>query len=252
MSSVSIENERRVSQGDTLSLYGNEARVYDAFYRWKDYAAESSTVAEIIRDREPDAETLLDVACGTGQHLEHLSERFEVEGLDLSSDMLAIARARLPDVPLHEGNMCDFSLDKKFDAVTCLFSSIGYASSTDDLAHAARCMSDHLVDGGVLVVEPWITPDVFIDPHIAAHYVDEDDLKIARLCHSTRTGKTSRLHFHYLVGTAEEGVRSFEAVEELTLFEHEDYVAALRSADLDVSFDDEGLMGRGLYVGIKH
>ena len=63
-------------------------------------------MTELIRERNPSARTLLDVACGTGKHLEVLQHEFEVEGLDLDGDLLAIARERLgPAVPLYQGDM---------------------------------------------------------------------------------------------------------------------------------------------------
>ena len=49
------------------------AEIYDAVYSLKDYAAEASAVHKMIRERCPTARTLLDVACGTGKHLERLN-----------------------------------------------------------------------------------------------------------------------------------------------------------------------------------
>ena len=50
--------------------------------------------------------------------------------------MLGIARHRLPGVPLHLADMRDFDLPERFDAVTCLFSSIGYLTTDDQ--HSGR------------------------------------------------------------------------------------------------------------------
>ena len=108
----------------------SDAAIYDAMNRGagKDYGAEAAAVTEAVLARRPEARTLLDVACGTGEHLSHLRHRFEVEGLELSEHMAAIARTKLgPDVPIHAGDMRSFDLGRTFDAVTCMFSSIGYA-----------------------------------------------------------------------------------------------------------------------------
>src|SRR5438067_8492108 len=111
-------------------MYGPvEASVYDLVYAApgaKDYAAEAAQIDVIIRKRAPGARTLLDVACGTGLHLRHLRERYAVEGVDASADMLAVAAQTLPGVPLHVGDMRALDLGRTFDAVTCLFSSVGY------------------------------------------------------------------------------------------------------------------------------
>ncbi|MBA2616521.1 MAG: class I SAM-dependent methyltransferase, partial [Actinobacteria bacterium] len=52
-------------------MYSRSARVYDALYStFKDFVAEAERVHELIQSRKPGARTLLDVACGTGAHLE--------------------------------------------------------------------------------------------------------------------------------------------------------------------------------------
>jgi SAM-dependent methyltransferase len=229
-------------------MFSRSARFYDAVYSFKDYAAEAEKVDAFIRERNPDARSLLDVACGTGLHLTHLRQWYEVEGLDLDPTLLAIAAERLAGVRLHEGDMVNFDLGRRFDAVVCLFSSIGYVKTVENLERAVTSMANHLEPGGVLVLEPWITPDTWEDGHLGAVFVDEPDLKIARVNLGEREGRLTRFIFHYLVLTAE-GVERFEEPHELALFTHEEYLSAFGAAGLDVEHDPEGLMGRGLYVG---
>jgi SAM-dependent methyltransferase len=250
-------------------MFTKSARFYDAIYAWKDYRAEAETVTSFIRAAAPGASTLLDVACGTGAHLEHLRHDFVVEGIDLDPELLAVARKRLPDTAFHEGDMRDFDLGKTFDAVTCLFSSIGYMTGLDDLHRAIGAMARHLNPGGVLVVEGWLTPEVFEPGHLHALFVDEPDLKIARINDATGDvvvtepdlnisgfndvaieGRLSRFTFHYLVGTPDD-ITSFTEEHVLGLFSRDEYEEAFRKAGLDVTYDGEGLMGRGNYIGVK-
>ena len=231
-------------------MFERSARLYDTFYSFKDYGAEAEKVDALIRERAPEARTLLDVACGTGKHLEELASRYEVEGLDLDPDLLSIARDRLPDVPLHEGDMTDFDLGRQFDAVTCLFSSVGYVKTTENLRGAVAAMARHVGPGGVLVVEPWITPDRWEHGRVSALFVDEPDLKAARMNVPEVENGISIIEFHYLVATVD-GVEHFTERHELGLFRHDEYVDAFRAARLEVEHDPEGLMGRGLYVGVN-
>ena len=110
------------------------AAAYDLIHqdRGKDYRREAEQLGVIIRRRLPEAVRLLDVACGSGLHLASLSELgFEVAGVERSPSMLEVARRRVPDVALHEGDMRSFDLGERFDAVVCLFSAIGYMTTDE-------------------------------------------------------------------------------------------------------------------------
>jgi len=107
--------------------YENSAEWYDLIYRWKDYRAEVNALrGYFARYESRPTHTILDVACGTGAHLIHLNDHYTCTGLDYSPDMLRVARAKLPDLPIHEGDMRTFDLGMTFDVVLCLFSAIGY------------------------------------------------------------------------------------------------------------------------------
>jgi SAM-dependent methyltransferase len=195
--------------------------------------------------------TLLDVACGTGQHLAHLQSHYHVQGLDADPAMLAIAAERLPSVALHQGDMQTFDLGAEVDVVTCLFSSIGYMTTVRGLGRALRTMSRHVRPGGLVVVEPWFTPDAWQSNRPAAVFVDRPEIKIARMNVSSTRERLSVLDFHYLVATSD-GVERFHERFQLGLFTQAEYLSAFEAAGLSVQFDRGGLMGRGLYVATKH
>lgn len=206
---------------------------------------------ELVEQRCPSARTVLDVACGTGVHLQGLKRYFEVEGLDLDAEMVAIARSRLPGVPVHQADMSSFELDRQFDSIVCLLSSIGYAPNVRALNRAIARMASHLRDGGVLILEPWFTPDQWEAGKLHAVFVDEPELKIARIDDNAREGRISVLNLHYLVATPTEGVTHFSEQHRLSLFTHEEYLEAFQKAQMDVEHDADGLMGRGLYIASR-
>jgi SAM-dependent methyltransferase len=235
------------------TMYTRLAELYDVIYAKKDYAGEARTLHGVIdrcvRTPRRDRRTLLDVACGTGVHLSHLREWYDVEGIELSPWMLDVARRRLPDVPLHQYDMRHFDLGRRFDAVTCLFSAIGYMRSIGELRRAIATMARHALPGGLVMVEPWLTPDRFIDGHVHVDVAEGDGLKIARVGVSRREGKVSMLEMHHMVASAS-GVERFFERHELRMFTHEQYLSAFSAAGLVAVFDVEGLTGRGLYVGL--
>jgi SAM-dependent methyltransferase len=230
-------------------VFRKSQRFYDAVYSWKDYPREAEILRAEIDRRRPAARTLLDVACGTGRHLELLRDRFEVEGVDLDPEMVRLAGERLgADVPLHVGDMVDFDLGRSFDVVTCLFSSIAYTVNEDRLRSAVANMARHASPGGLVMVEPWFYPDAWGAGHVSANFVDEEDLKVARMSVSPPLADPLTMTFHYQVATPE-GVESFTEDHEVGMFRQEQYVDAFRAAGLEVDHDPEGLEGRGLFVG---
>ena len=82
---------------------------------------------------------------------------------DLLPEMLAVARQRLPGVPLITADMRTLALGRRFDAVTCLFSSIGYVDGSDELITTVARFADQLNPGGVLIIEGWVRPDAWSD-----------------------------------------------------------------------------------------
>ena len=231
-------------------MFDKTARHYDLFYEkglGKDYAAESAMVADLL----PGATTLLDVACGTGLHLQHLSQRFDCAGVDLDEGMLAIARERCPDVPLHVGDMADFDLGRRFDAVVCLFSSIGYAATEARLHQTATNVARHLEPGGRALVETWLTPDQLRPGHIGMLHVDLDELKMARMTSMRAVDGISVIDMHYLIGTPE-GVTYEVEEHRLGLFTWEQYREAFEAAGLETTVEiGAGPMGRGLVTAVR-
>jgi len=228
-------------------VYGESARVYDALSRHKDYAGACSLLIETIQHHLPNARTLLDVACGTGMHLSHLRHQFDVEGLDASADMLAVARARCPGVPLHQASFGEFDLGKRFDVVTCLFGSIAYAGNVATLGRSIACLARHLRNDGVLVLEPYVAPDRFITGRLVFDWADGDDLKVARMYVTERRGDIAVLDSTYLVGDSR-GITSFQEKQELGLFAADDYRGAFHDAGLALIDATGSLFGYGLYV----
>jgi len=232
-----------------MSEYTKLAKIYDALYGFKNYEAEAKRLHEIIADKKTaPGNALLDVACGTGSHLAFLRNHYSVEGLDYTPEMLEVARRRLPELTFHQGDMRTFDLGHRFDVVTCLFSSIGYMKTVRDLRAAVINMARHLSPGGVLIVEPWLTEETFTPRGIHTWAIDGKDAKIARMDIPAKIGRKSIFRQHIMIGTAE-GVRYLRQKHEMFMFSNAEYIEAFDAAGLDVTYDEKGLMNRGLFMG---
>ncbi len=234
-------------------MYTKTAAFYDAIYaaRGKDYAGEAAWLgAAIAGERSEGRLKLLDVACGTGMHLSMLDAHFTVSGLDADPAMIAIARSRLPGIPLQVARMQDFLIGDPVDVVVCLGSSIGYvrelAALQATLAHFARALGP----GGIAIVEPWISPEDWREETIGAVFVDRPQLKIARVDTSERYERISVLRFEYLVGEPS-GISRFNETHTLGLFREEEYRAAFEAAGFRVRLERTDIFPRGLYVARK-
>ncbi len=177
-----------------------------------------------------------------------MKDRFEVIGIDISADMLAIARARLPEVALHRADMARFDLGERFDAVVCLFSSIGYMTDAAALAGAYGCFRSHLDAGGIAVVEPWFEPDAWEAGRVSHEVHESDGTVVVRVNRSGRSGATSILDAHHLVSLDGGPVTHLHERHVMGLFTRDEHLAAFAAAGFDAEHDPEGLMGRGIYI----
>jgi SAM-dependent methyltransferase len=228
-------------------MYTKTAAYYDQLYHFVDYAGMAARVRELALARAPSARTLLDVGCGTGQHLARLAETFDVEGLDLNPELLDIARGRCAGLRFHEADMASFTLPARFDVITCLFSSIGYVRTLERMRAAVANFARHLAPGGVVLVEPWFTPETFWTDTLTTNIADQGEPKIVWMYTSRREDRLAVLDIHYLVGRTS-GVEHFTERHELGLFTHAEYLAAFRDAGLEPEHDPVGLRRRGLYL----
>ena len=235
-------------------MYDKSARIYDLLYVGsgiKDYPAESAELHRIIQGACPTAKTLLDVACGTGAHLVEMQRWYAVEGVDLSPAMLAVARTRLPGVPLHEADMRTLALGKTFDAVTCLFSSIGYMTDLVEMRAAVARLARHVAPGGALILDGWIRPDNWLDNRRADPDVAHDsDVTVVRQSFSRREGSITELDMHHLVQT-DAGIEYFTETHRLRLTETADYVAAVSDAGLEARVIPDYMPNRDRIVGTR-
>jgi SAM-dependent methyltransferase len=229
-------------------LYQHSSALFDIRYAQKDYAAEVSRFAALAARIHPTASTLLDVACGSGLHLQHLRSRYRVEGLDLSADLLQTARGRLPDVPLHQADMSAFDLGRTFDLVTSFFASIAYLPDAGTLRRSIACMARHLAPGGVLFLEPWLTPTAYREDEVVHNVRRTPERAVSWMYVMRRRGTVAVWDIHWLVGTPAQGVTHFVEHEELSLFTTEEVIGAMRDAGLDVVHDPRGLHGYGAMV----
>lgn len=222
---------------------------YDLIYStFKDYAREAAQIGGLLRQRNPACSTVLDVACGTGAHARLLAAQgFIVDGIDLDPAFVHIAEQKHPSGRFVVADMSDFDLSRQYDAVLCLFSSIGYLKTVDRLIQALTCFRRHLTVGGTVIIEPWLRPGVLDPTHVARHLGEANGVRVSRTTRVEVAGAMSRLLFDYEITDAT-GTRYASEVHELGLFTADDWRRAFLATGFEADHDPKGLSDRGLYV----
>jgi len=123
-------------------------------------------------------------------------------------------------------------------------------TTLDDLAAALATMGDDLVDGGVLVVEPWFDPDHWHDGAVFDEGTEEGGLAVARVRRSWREGHESVIEMQYAMAEPDR-TWSFTEVHRMGLFTRDQQVEVYRKSGFVVEHEWPGLAGRGLFVAVK-
>jgi len=134
-----------------MAAYREFARFYDAING--DPVETSLTILRHIEHYRPQADSVLELGCGTGAILAGLGSGLALTGLDLSPEMLEIARRRCPHARLHLDDMTTFSLREQFDVVLCVFDTLNHVSTFDGWKSLFERVSTHLVDGGIFIFD---------------------------------------------------------------------------------------------------
>ncbi len=235
-------------------LYTDRAELYDAIYAAKPYAAEAERLHGLLAGLGlRDGSRVLEAACGTGSYLQHLQRWYEVSGFDANEAMLAIARRKVPGVPLFLGDLVDFTVERPFDALVCLFSSFGYLHTEPAIDVALSRFGAALRPGGVLVIEPFVAPAAYQEGSTHLQTYEGERLKCARASVSLRHGELAIIEFGWLVvreGSPE--VEQFRETHALLLCEPEALRRRVVAAGFELATADVGLVrGRPVVVATK-
>jgi SAM-dependent methyltransferase len=236
-----------------VTSFERSARLYDAVYRarGKDYAREAARLRALFPTPASGRPLrVLDVGCGTGEHLVHLRDATRVAGLDLDATMLAEARRKLPDTPLFRADMRRFASRRPFDAVTCLFAAIGYLCGEGDVRRALGCMAAALRDGGALLVELPLAPEQLAPARPSALRARCGDAEIARAADAARERDRLLIRFEYSVRSGDREERFTEEHSMLSL-PAELYLRIARSLGLRARIDASWPSGGGLLVASR-
>ena len=236
-------------------MYSNLAKYYDIIHSdatWKDYKGDSQKIHKVIQQyKKTQGNNLLDVACGTGNHIKYLKRQYNITGLDFHKEMLDIARNKFPNIKFLQRDMTSFNLNKKYDIITCLFGSIAYAKTYSNLEKVIDCFSKHLKSGGVVIIEPFISPDKWEDGCVDLRTVDRPGLKISRVSFSYTQNKLKITDMRYTIAT-KDGIKEIKEKHETGLFAIDKFLNIMKNKGFKAKHITKGWTpARGLYICVK-
>ena len=134
-------------------LYTSLAEIYDGMYRtFINYDDEFNFYSKILENYR--CTQVLEIGCGTGNLAgKFLRNGFRYTGLDLSEDMLTIARRNYVGGEFVKGDMRDFYLPAEFQAALITGRTISYLVSNTDVYDAFVNFNKHISSKGIVAFD---------------------------------------------------------------------------------------------------
>lgn len=155
-----MENDSPVKDY-TVKVFDKEySRAYDRLYKDKNYIKECDFIESVFKKNRLKVRRILDLGCGTGGHSLVLAKRgYDVVGVDISNEMLNIARSKAKEAGLQvkfvQGDIAKLNLKEKFDAVISMFAVIGYQTTDKGILKSFGAAKKHLLPGGLFLFDCW-------------------------------------------------------------------------------------------------
>ncbi len=118
-----------------------------------DQKESAKQIYKLIKKFHPAAQSVLELGCGTGSYLQHLSRHYNTTGLDQSCVMLSIARKKIPKAELYQTGMLEFKFNKRFDVIICMNDTFNHFLIVLDIKKLLFKAYEHLAGNGILIFD---------------------------------------------------------------------------------------------------
>lgn len=139
--------------------YKEFANIYDELiYEDINYDKVAEKIIDLCNENNIDFDDYLDLACGTGNVAIKVAKNFKnIYAVDLSDDMLNVAFDKFKKNKIKAKvicqDMCELSLNKKFNLITSVLDSTNYITEDEDLLSYFSRVYDHLKDNGLFIFD---------------------------------------------------------------------------------------------------
>jgi len=132
------------------------SEIYDLLHADKAYDAEVKFIYDIYsRYADVPLANILDVGCGTGNHLRHfVTESVSILGIDPSEEMIEIARAKdIKNAEFMIGNISELSILNDYEMAISLFNVVNHINNLAQLKRFFRAIYYRIKPGGIFVFD---------------------------------------------------------------------------------------------------
>lgn len=171
-----------------MEAFHDYAYYYNLFYGDKDYPQEAAIINDLIEKyADSHAEKrILNIGCGTGRHDVELNKSgYKIHGIDLSADMINIAKSNITDTDgfIYEvQDARDFTVKVPYDIIVSLFHVMSYQNTNEDLKRVFGCVNKALNTGGLFIFDAWYGPGVLTDkPAVRVKRVEDRNNLFVRI-----------------------------------------------------------------------
>ena len=136
---------------DARRLYHDLTWIWPVLSPPEDYIEETEFFSRTIKERaETEVRTLLHLGCGGGRNDHTFQKHFHVTGVDISDEMLGLAKELNPGTEYTRGDMRSLHLGKTFDSVVAL-DSVNYMKTEKEMSQLFQTAYTHLNPGGIFL-----------------------------------------------------------------------------------------------------
>ncbi|EFI41324.1 class I SAM-dependent methyltransferase [Peptoniphilus sp. oral taxon 386] len=136
-------------------IYAEFANIYDSLMYDFDYNIVSSFIEDILKIENKKVKHVLELGCGTGNLTELICDKYSVDAIDLSEDMLSVAEQKLrnKNVRLFKQDMKNLDIEDKYDLVLSICDSINYLLDEKDVKNLFVKVFMQLNENGLFIFD---------------------------------------------------------------------------------------------------
>lgn len=210
-----------------MGVFNNYAYYYDLLYKDKDYFKEAAQIDGIIKTYcvLKDGNAILNMGCGTGKHDFELNKLgYRTTGVDLSSDMIKLAKQDREGMVADKKHECEFELadireyspHRKYDIVTSLFHVLSYQNKNDDILRVFETANKALCSKGLFIFDCWYGPGVLTDlPSVRVKKVENEESIVIRCSSPIMYAEDNRVEVCYDMFVIDKETKISEEIKEV-------------------------------------